>query len=112
VRIEADINPSQFFLGPPGGVVEIENRKVSVAGSEPRWSRMQFSRRQPIELDAEDCKPVSVRFRAFIRLRSRSLRWRRLTFRPHEESIASCLAALEHEGFALDQKAAAIAGNS
>jgi len=83
-----------------------------VAGSEPRWSRMRISRRQPIELDAEDCEPVSVRFRAFIRVRSRSVRWRRLTFRPHELSIASCLVALEREGFTLDRKAASIAGRS
>ena len=112
MRVEADINPFQFFLGSPRAVVEIADRTVSVAGSDPHLARMQLSRRQPVELDAEDCEPVSVRLRVFIRIRSRSHSWRRLTFRPREESVASCLTALAREGFPLDRRAKAIVGGS
>jgi len=109
VRVDAVINPNQFFLGPPRGVVEIAEGRVAVAGSEPKLSRLQLSRRQPIEFVAEDCEPVSVSLRC-ITIRSSILRWRRLSFRPREEPIASCLRALEREGFSLDRRAQALAG--
>lgn len=99
-RVDAAVNPFDFGLDRPKGVVAIEDGAISIAEVKPGLSQLQLTRRRPVEIRATDATPVRVFLFVFIRVSSRQ-RPSHITFRPHDESIESCLKALEREGFTI-----------
>lgn len=107
-RFEAQINPFDFALNSSRGKLEICRgvvREVSQRSSRWDWP---YRRRNRIELEASECRPVTVNLNYFVRVRSSS-RPAHLTFHPIDDSVTRCLLALAECGFELDQRAQALA---